>query len=132
MINKPKSKLKITTLIRSLLIAEADIMTATNGHISPLIADKGTTGTFIVYQRNAYKLQEVKQGVAGDTCEVLINVVSDDYDNSQDIAEKVLFALYGEKGENGKYTITLGDSTEDVEVNDTSIKYIQVLLFEIN
>lgn len=65
-------------------------------------------------------------GLFSQQCRVFINVVSDNYDRSQDIAELILGVLEGDRS-NG-LRIRLKDSTEDYEDK----KFIQVLLFEIS
>lgn len=125
----PKPKFKVTTFIRSLLMANADIMNIIGNRIFPVVAPTDTAGTLIVYWRDSYSVEETKMGVAAEKCHIWIEISSDDYDESQNLAELVYLALYGEKD---NYMITLKDSTEDLETTPVDKKYIQVLLFEIS
>ena len=74
----------------------------------------------------SHSTQYTAMGLFSQQCRVFINVVSDNYDRSQDIAELILGVLEGDQS-NG-LRIRLKDSTEDYEDK----KFIQVLLFEIS
>ena len=123
------NKFKVTSDIRDTLLASPEIAAMIGNKIFPLIAPENTAGDFIVYQRDKYSVDTTKMGIDGQTVEVWINIVSDDYDRSQTLADTVFNVLYGYKtDENGfSVRIDLLDSTEDYENG----KYIQILLFSI-
>lgn len=133
MIVTPTPKFKSTTDIRSLLIANMGILEIVGTRIFPMVAPEDTNETFIVYQRDSYSAPITKMGAELDGCDVWVFAISDDYDESQDLAEKIYLTLFGNHTVNGKeITITLKDSTEDCDISETGRKYIQVLLFNIS
>jgi hypothetical protein len=123
---RDESKIKVTTVIRKILLKNEDLRSLVGEKIFPLYAPEGTKGDFILYMRDAYTIDRTKMGIAAQSCKVFINIVSDDYDRSQDIADIVLDTLEGDS-ESG-LRMHLADSTEDA----IDKKYIQVLLFEIS
>lgn len=133
MIVRPSPKFKVTTVVRSLLLANEDIVNIVADRIFPIAAPKDTDGTFIIYQRDAYSAPITKMGAQLDGCDVYVDVISGDYDESQELAEKIYLTLFGNHTVDDKeITITLKDSTEDCDISETGRKYIQVLLFNIN
>lgn len=126
---KAKSKFRIGTVIRKLLIENEAVKEFVGEKIFPLVAPQETKGDLIVYYRDEYSKDYTKMGVYNDNCKVYIVIVSEDYDRSQEIAEAVNEALEGTFFQNtdNQIQIRLSDSTEDY----ADSKYIQVLLFEI-
>lgn len=120
------AKFKVTTLIRSILLADKRLTEIIEDKIFPVIAPKDTTGDFVLYNRDEYSIDRTQMGIATQTCKVYINAISEDYDRSQDIAALVFEILEGTFS-NPEMRIRLVDSTEDYEEG----KYIQVLLFSI-
>jgi len=121
-----ESKFKITTPVREILLNDERITALIGDKIFPVVAPNETEGDFIVYRRDRYVKSYTQMGISGQLCEVYVNVISDDYDRSQDLAYLVNEALEGTFS-NPDMKITLIDSTEDFEDE----KYIQVLLFKI-
>ena len=114
----------ITSTLRDLMLADSKIKTLVGSRIYPLLAPNGTEGDFIVYQRDGYAIDKTKMGIYLTQPMVYLNIVSEDYDRSQELAGLIFNCLVG------KYDtmeISLEDSTEDI----TDKKYIQVLLFKI-
>nr|DAN60563.1 MAG TPA: hypothetical protein [Caudoviricetes sp.] len=126
---KAKSKFRIGTVIRKILIDNEDVKQLVGDKIFPLVAPQSTEGDLIVYYRDEYSKDYTKMGVYNDNCKVYVTIVSDSYDRSQEIAEAVNNALEGTFFQNtdNQIQVRLSDSTEDYADN----KYIQVLLFEI-
>lgn len=120
-----ENKFKVSTIIRNLLLQDENLNNLVSGNIFPLYAKENTKGDFILYKRDEYSIDYTKMGDSGHRCRIFVNVVSDDYDRSQDVAEKVYKVLHGDYSDGMK--IRLIDSTEDT----TDKKYIQVLLFSI-
>lgn len=116
--------------IRALLIADSAITEAIGNNIYPLVAPEKTEGDFIIYQRDKYSKNWVKAGIYEDECNVVITIVSDNYDNSIELAILVDKALTGRHKTDDGYVFKMNilDSTEDYTDN----KYIQTLLFGIN
>ena len=126
MIKRDESKLKVTTAIRQILLKNSELLALVGEKIFPLYAPEGTEGDFVLYVRDEYSVQYTAMWIFSQQCRVFINVVSDNYDRSQDIAELILGVLEGDQS-NG-LRIRLKDSAEDYEDK----KFIQVLLFEIS
>ena len=126
---KAKSKFRIGTVIRKILIDNEDVKQLVGDKIFLLVAPQSTEGDLIVYYRDEYSKDYTKMGVYNDNCKVYVTIVSDSYDRSQEIAEAVNNALEGTFFQNtdNQIQVRLSDSTEDYADN----KYIQVLLFEI-
>lgn len=115
--------------IREILLADETLSGVVGTNIFPVIAPEGTLGDFILYRRDKYSKTSTKMGIVEDVCEVVVTVVSDDYDSSFSIAAQVDNILVGKHTLNSgiNVTINLVDSTEMFEDN----KYIQTMLFEI-
>lgn len=126
-----ESKFKVTTFLRQLLLADDKIVSFIDDKIFPIVAPKDTEGDFIIYQRDGYSKERTKMGVASQAAQVYVNVWSDDYDRSQEIAFLINECLEGTFKDTDdpdlSTTIKLTDSSEDFEDD----KYIQILLFEI-
>lgn len=123
-------KFKVTTEIRSMLLADQDISDIIDDKIFPVMAPENTPGMYIIYQRDQYSIDRTKMGPLMEKCRVYINVVGSSYTETQDLAEKIFYALEGDH-DNG-LRIWLEDSTEDVIGEGQNLKYIQILLFEIS
>lgn len=115
--------------IRALLLKDEDIINQVGSNIFPLIAPENTNGDFIVYVRNKYSKNAVKQGIYQDECEVAVVGISDNYDSAIALASKIDNALTGQHTlDNGvRLHITLADSTETFDDD----KYIETLVFTI-
>lgn len=115
--------------VRTLLLANADLVAKVGTNIYPIVAPENTNGSFIVYAREKYSKKTAKQGVYEDDCQVAITAVADNYDEAVDLAELIDNTLTGNHvnpfGE--KFSAVLTDSSEAFEDN----KYIETLLFEI-
>ncbi|MCI1681445.1 MAG: DUF3168 domain-containing protein [Bacteroides sp.] len=132
MITTPKPKFKITTDLKNILLEDQEIADIIEGRTFPVFAEEDTAGTFITYQRDKYSAPLSKMGAGNDSCFVFITAVSDDYDISQDLAEKIYYVLFGEHKINGvSFDASLEDSTEDCVVSESGKKYLQTLLFKI-
>ena len=116
----------ITTEIRNILLADEEIVRLTEGKVFPVYAPADTKGDFIVYQRDGFKEEDTKMGLSMQTPYVFVSVVSENYDRSQQLAQRVYDTLEGEWRE-PYMLIRLADSTEGYEAG----KYIQVLEFSI-
>lgn len=114
----------ITSTLRTLMLQDEAIKAMVDNRIFPLIAPKETEGDFVVYQRDGYSTDKTKMGVYLNQPLVFINVVSEDYDRSQELAGLITDHLVGSYD---TMEISLEDSTEDI----TDKKFIQVLLFKI-
>ena len=114
----------ITSVLRSLLLQDEKIKAFVNERIFPLQAPLNTDGDFILYQRDGYATYETKMGIFQKEPLVFFNIVSEDYDRSQELAGLVHDCLVGHYDQ---MHISLEDSTEDI----TDKKFIQVLLLKI-
>ena len=115
--------------VRALLLADTNIAALVGEDIYPIVAPEGTDGEFIVYRREKYSKDTVKEGVVGDECILSLTAVADNYDAAVTLAELIDNALTGKhtNGEGENFQMVLSDSSEAFEDN----KYIEVLLFEI-
>lgn len=121
-------KWKVGNIVRYILINNDDLKPLIGTKVYPLIAPENTQGDFVIYQREKYSKHWAKQGVYEDDCQVAVTIVSENYDNAVDLAEKVDNALVGRHTvDDSKIQIDLVDSTESFE----DLKYIEVLLFSI-
>lgn len=117
---------KITTEIRSILLASGEITAVIEEKVFPIIAPENTAGDFIVYQRDGFKQEYTQMGIASQSPLVNVTAVSDNYDRSQNLASLIYDTLSGDFRD-PDITIQLEDSTEDFIDN----KYIQILQFSI-
>lgn len=119
---------KVTTEIRALLLASEDITVAIGEKVYPIIAPENTEGDFIVYQRDGYKQDYTKMGVADQIPLVNVTAVSESYDRSQELASLIYDTISGDfRCPDMDIHIQLEDSTEDFIDN----KFIQILQFSI-
>ena len=102
------NKLAITTEIRSILLDSEEITSLIGKKIFPVVAPLKTEGDFIIYQRDGYKQEYTKMGVARQIPTVFLNAVSDDYDRSLQLASLIYEALEGQFS-NPDMTIHLED-----------------------
>ena len=97
--------------------------------IYPLIADEGTTFSFIIYKRTGLTPESTKDNT-NENVSVEINIASSNYSESIDLAIKVRKALEHKKGTYSDIAIediVIDDATEDY-IEDT---FIQTLTFKI-
>lgn len=120
------SKFKITTKVRQALLALPEIKALVDDRVFPIVAPKDTIGDFITYQRDEYSKAYTQMGVSEQKCRVYVNAVSEDYDQSQELAYLINESLEGFHKDLGM-DVKLADSTEDFEDG----KFIQILLFNI-
>lgn len=120
------NKFKITTEVKDLLLANKEIIDKIGDKIFPIVAPNDTKGDFIIYQRDGYKQEYTKMGVARQIPIVYVTAISDKYARGQDLASLIYEALEGTFS-NPDMTIHLEDSTEDYSEG----KYFQVLQFSV-
>lgn len=114
--------------IRAMLLADSGVTAQVGQHIYPIVAAEKTEGDFIVYSRQKYSKELVKNGVYQDECEVAVVAISDNYDNALSLASKIDNALTGtHKIDDVRVDIMLADSMETFDDN----KFIETLLFKI-
>ena len=131
MSNKQQTKFAVCTLLREMLLEDETIKSLVENRIYPILAPEGTTGNYIVYIRDEYSIERIKQGIYNQNCIVYISCVSSNYDTSQQMADAVFQCL------DNKYNISndtqniqsieMIDSTEDYN----SDVYVQTLQFKI-
>jgi hypothetical protein len=115
--------------IREILLADETLAGVIGTNIYPCIAPEKTEGDFILYNREKYSKTYTKMGIVEDECQVVLSIISDDYDTSVAIAAQVDNLLIGKHTREDGYTLTISlkDSTETFADN----KYVQTMLFEI-
>lgn len=75
--------------IFSILNKDAELIENVKGQIYPLLANKSTTYPFIVYSRDSVTAYYCKDGNYQDEVGITVIVVSNDYEESVEIANKV-------------------------------------------
>lgn len=122
------NKFKITSTLRKLMIQNNELNTLCNSNISPVVSSEDVEGNFIVLYRNKYSKEYAKGEIINENTQVFIAIVSENYDESIEIAILVNDIIEGKHIDDyDDYDCRLIDSTEEYEEK----KYIQVLLFEI-
>lgn len=124
--NQSIDPLKVTNVVADLLAADEALSALVGNKIFPIVAPNGTPGNYIVYQRDGYKEQGTKTGVAWRQPFVILACVSSNYRESQQIASSACDCLCGEFRD-PYMRIALEDSTEDYDGK----KYVQALKFSI-
>ena len=119
-------KFKIITEVVKLLRESEELAAMVGPKIFPIVAPEGTVGDFVSYQRDGLDIESSKMGTALQRSYFYINVVSDDYDRSLDIADTIYDTLEGDFV-NPDMRIHLTDYTEDY----VDKKFLQVLQFSI-
>ena len=108
------NKFKVSTELRNILLADSGIKAAIGSKIFPVVAPKNTTGDYILYQRDGFKQEYTKMGVARQIPIVFFNVICDDYDRSQELADLIYKSLEGEFSD-PDMVVKMDDSSEDYE-----------------
>lgn len=118
-------KLTVGSYARTYLLTIPAIAAIVGNRIYPGIAPEGTTGTFVVYERDSYEVLNSKMGIYLQEANIAYEVVSDTYDEGQTLAVLILENL---QGRHNNLNFQVVDSAEYY----TEKKYRQVLLFKIN
>lgn len=120
------SKLSAIKAIFSLLSQDTTIKSYVGTKIYPIIAPQGTEGDFIAIQRDGYRLEYTKMGVALQRSVFFVTAVSDDYNRGLSIAEAVRDVLVGDHS-----ALAIRIKLEDYGEDYVDKKFIQVLKFSI-
>lgn len=122
-------KWDIGTVLRTMLLQDADIVSKVGSDVYPLVAPENTIGDFIIYSREKYSKETVKQGVYEDVCTMAFTVISDNYDRAISLAKAVDLVLTGkhEDEEGRRFEVMLTNSSERF----VDEKYLETLIFEI-
>ena len=122
-------KWRIGSIVREILLGNADLYALVGEDIFPIVAPEGTLGNFIVYRRDKYSKEYSKMGVTDDICHLLITAIADNYDTALEMAVLLDNTLTGKHitSEGQNFVMKLIDSSEDFGDN----KYAETLLFEI-
>ena len=118
-------KLTVCNYARTYLLTIPAIAAIVGERIYPCIAPEGTTGTFVVYERDSYEVDTSKFGIYKQEANIAYQIVSDTYDEGQALAVLILENL---QGRHNDMQFDVIDSSEYY----TEKKYRQVLLFKIN
>lgn len=108
----------------AILSNSPEIQALVGDKIFPLVAPVDTHGDFIAYQRDGYKREDSKMGVAVQRSIFLITVVSDTHERSLVIADAVYDAL---EGDHSEYNMRIRMENYGEDYIDR--KFIQVLQF---
>ena len=120
-----KEKFTVGSYARTYLLTNTAIKAIVGDRIYPGIAPEGTTGTFVVYERDSYVVEMSKFGIYKQEACIAYEVVSDEYDEGQALAVLILETL---QGRHDGLEFEVVDSAEYY----TEKKYRQTILFKIN
>ncbi len=112
--------------IFSLLSNNPTIQSLVGDKIYPLVAPQGTSGDFIAVQRDGYRREDTKMGIALQASVFFTTAVSEDYDRSLAIAEAIYDAL---EGDHPEYESRI--RMEDYGEEYIDSKFLQVLKFNL-
>lgn len=118
-------KLTVGSYARTYLLTIPAIQAIVGERIYPGIAPEGTTGTFVIYERDSYEVDTSKFGIYKQEANIAYQIVSDTYDEGQALAVLILENL---QGRHDGLQFDVIDSSEYYEEK----KYRQILLFKIN
>jgi len=123
--------LKINQAIYSILSSSTGVTSLVNSNnMFPIAADDDVKNPFIVYERKSINTVYTKDGVSYDDVLLEVTCVSDDYNESLNIAQAVRNALELKSGTYGAveiYQCRFKNAPENYGVDN----YIQILHFEI-
>lgn len=125
-----QSKLRSAQYIRERLLQDAQIRQMVGDAIYPCSAPQ-TIGDYVVMTRSDYGVSSAKTGVYERRCNVIIEIFSDDYDRTLDIAEAIELFLSNE------YELNMGcllSQLQLVEATElfTDGKFVQVMEYSIS
>lgn len=126
-----KNSLLIGKKIKTILSSNSELNSKVNGQIYPLLANQSTKYPFIVYSRDSVTADYCKDGNFQDNVGVTIITVSDNYEESVDIANLVResFELLTFKDDDiyiaESYLVSVTESTQEDA-------YIQRINFNLN
>lgn len=116
--------IKVGKTLKDLLLSDNTVSELLTGKIFPIVAVEGTTFPFLVYRRSGYRPASNKD-LEDEIVSVEINILSDKYENSVDVADAVLTGLHGSNEEIDRVKI-MGTSE-----SFSSDIYIQRILIDI-
>lgn len=117
-------KFKAIRGILSLLSTDSTIRSYVEDKIYALIAPQDVEGDFLIIRRDGYRRQDTKMGVSLQASVFYVFVISDDYDRSLDIADKVYDVLDGHHQQHD-FRIRMEDYAEEY----IDQKFLQSLKF---
>lgn len=123
--------LQVGKVIFDILSNDQDLTQRVDSKIFPLVAENNTTFPFIVYKRTGIEPQTSKDKlIHKEETNVEVNIMSDTYNDSIEVADLVKTALTGKKG------IFSGIAVQDIIFTDASEDFqddtfIQNLTFKI-
>jgi Protein of unknown function (DUF3168) len=121
--------IKIGKAIYSLISGDSTISGYVNTKIFPMVAPEETQLPLIIYERSGTIDPHTKDGTGICTAEVVVTVVSSDYESCINIAQAVndvLTSAKGIYGENHIFEIILKEVKESISLN----AFLQHLTYE--
>lgn len=122
-------KIKIAQVVREILLQNTEIVNFIEDKIVPVVASEGTEGDFITYKRFGYSqefLTKTGFGASSEKCQLMIEIVSSDYDRALDIGYIISNYLVRD-WLYPNMRISIEDSDEDYKDK----KFYQIFLFNI-
>ncbi len=130
------SHLRASTAVYSILSQYKDLTDLVGNRLFPIIADEGTDFPFVVYRRlglsETPKYFNKDLASTGGEAVVELMVVSNDYDESIEVAEQVVNALQGKRGKLKDGTVISQIKLEDSDEDWIDNSFVQRLTFKIS
>lgn len=115
--------LKAGIIINNLLTQSSELKKA---KVFPVVSEANTEYPFIVYRRTSFNKQFIKFGQGSEDINIEILVISDEYKESVELAQKVRNTL--DNVETEGFEINMIDAHEQYGEGDA---YIQTLIFKL-
>lgn len=110
------TSINIGKVIYNILANDETLTTLVNKRIFPLVAEQGTLYPFIIYRRTNIDTNSNKDE-NGEIIYVELNIVSNNYQNSVEVAEQVRKILEHKSGTYSEIEI------DDIEINSASEEF---------
>lgn len=124
------STLQVGKIIYSAITSDTELNSVLNNRIYPLVAPNDTELPFVVYNRtNVYSTNHTKDGWLNEDCSFQISVVSNKYEESIELADKVRELFENCTISTSSLSITNVRLTSSNEMFNED-EYIQNLYFE--
>lgn len=127
------NSLSIGKTLYRLLTKNQELKELVKGQIYPLLANESTTFPFIVYSRSDLSPQYAKGGLYEDEVTVTIIAVSNNYEQSIEVAQEVRNALAFSKYKDEKTSLEItANALLSVSEDTQDDSYLQTLTYKFN
>lgn len=127
------NSLSIGKTLYRLLTKNQELKELVKGQVYPLLANESTTFPFIVYSRSDLSPQYAKGGLYEDEVTVTIIAVSNNYEQSIEVAQEVRNALAFSKYKDEKTSLEItANALLSVSEDTQDDSYLQTLTYKFN